>query len=294
MFNNYHFLIILLKRFGLKLIHLTFRILFPNIHYHMKFSSFKLGFTFWVLLVGFSVVGQTKPGETRSHFKEWLDTEKAISREKEDWNARKVWLNEHISLTQRELVSLKEKIAEFEEKASTTDEQRLKLLDREAILQQQQKRVTEILVKLEHRLQQLRPGLPEPLLQDLELAYHKLPAAGAETSIGLADRLQNVIGVLSDIFTFDKKITITESLHQSADGTEYLVTVLYLGLGQAYFIGTNDAGIGFPSSEGWKWESQPNLSGKIKKAIDMAQGTTGEVTFVDLPVKLQKKVQVSE
>ena len=247
-----------------------------------------------MLLLGFSLIGTSKPGDTRSHFKQWLDTEKAISREKQDWKARKVWLNEHISLTQQELVSLKEKIAEFEEKASTADGERLKLLDQEALLQKQQELVMEVVVKLEARLQHLRAGLPEPLTRNLELAFQKLPAADAETSIGLAERLQTVIGILGDIFTFDKKITITESLHKAEDGTEYLVTVLYLGLGQAYYIGTNDAGVGFPTAEGWTWKSQPYLSGKIKKAIDMAQGSTGEVTFVELPVKLQKKVQGSE
>ncbi len=248
----------------------------------------------FITICGIQLVCSSTPEETRSHFKEWLDTEKAISREKEDWKARKVWLNEHISLTQKELSSLKEKISEFEDKASTADGERLKLLDQESVLREQQKQVTEVVAVLEARLHQLRPGLPEPLLNDLELAFHKLPAAGAETPIGLAERLQTVIGILGDIYTFDKKITVTESLHESLDGTEHLVTVLYLGLGQAYFIGAKDAGIGFPTSEGWKWERQPDLAGKIKKAIDMAQGSTGEVVFVDLPVKLQRKVKVSE
>ena len=96
------------------------------------------------------------PGESRDKFKHWLDTEKAISKEKEEWNSRKAWLGEHISLTEREILALKEKIQASQEKSNATDKERLELLDQETELQKQQNWIREVLVKVEARLIEIR------------------------------------------------------------------------------------------------------------------------------------------
>ena len=77
-------------------------------------------------------------------------------------------------------------------------------------------------------------------------------------------------------------------LRKDAEGNERQVQVIYLGLGQAYFVDQNNtiAGRGAPGSEGWMWSFNNGLASKIRKIIGIYEnGLPAE--FVSIPVEIK-------
>ena len=219
--------------------------------------------------------------------KEWIGVEKTYSREREEWRAKKVWLQEQIALGETELKSLREKSegieAIFDDSAKETES--LLATQKELDLQVQQ--LEAILSKIEKALLALRIQFPEPLQKELEIAFLKITDRETSTDIRLSERFQNALAIFGVVQSFDQKVTITETLRTTEQGQTYLVDTLYLGLGQAYYAGAKDAGIGVLTDRGWQWESYPALRKLIQKTIAIAQGKRGDISFVNLPVTLQ-------
>ena len=219
--------------------------------------------------------------------KEWIGVEKTYSREREEWRAKKVWLEEQIALGETELKSLREKSegieAIFDDSAKETES--LLATQKELDLQVQQ--LETILNKIEKALLGLRIQFPEPLQKELEIAFLKITDRENPTDGRLSERFQNALAILAVVQAFDQKVTITETLRSTDQGETYLVDTLYFGLGQAYYTGAKDAGVGVPSNRGWQWKSFPKLKEPIRKTIAIAQGKRGDISFVNLPISLQ-------
>ena len=101
--------------------------------------------------------------------------------------------------------------------------------------------------------------------------------------------MQNVVGILTAIRQFDRTITVTDELRVLNDGAQGEVRSIYIGLGAAYYYTPSgkDAGIGYPGSQGWTWESQPSLRSEIEEVIAIAEQSTSEARFVALPVSVK-------
>jgi hypothetical protein len=76
-------------------------------------------------------------------------------------------------------------------------------------------------------------------------------------------------------------------VHTLAGGKPSEVKAIYVGLAQAYYVGSNgEAGIGRPRAEGWQWEPSNAIATDVLTTLEIVQGTHSPA-FVPLPVKLQ-------
>lgn len=248
---------------------------------------------FIILLISLTLLIQTSADEaldaTRNIVKEWVATENAISSEAAQWQEKQELLQDLLSVTQTEIETLEESVREIEDTATEADAKRAELINQQESLSEGRQRISQFLAEIEPQLIQLRPTLPTPLAEKLANTYQRLPKDPSDTSLGIAERMQAIVTILSTVNKFDQTITVYEELRTLEDGRTSEVETVYIGLGAAYYRtrSGDEAGYGQPGPDGWTWHSQPELAADIDEVLDIANNRTQEARFIALPVELK-------
>lgn len=245
--------------------------------------------TFASLSLLMSAAASEALNSTRTIVKEWVATEKAISSEAIQWEEKQTLLTDLIGVTQAEIDTLNKSLETIEATATEADAVRAELVTEQEDLNNGRQRIATFLDEIEPKLQAFKPALPAPLQDKLTPLYQRIPQDPATTSLGIAERMQTVVGLLSTVNKFDRTITVHEELRTLGDGSTGEVETVYIGLGAAYYRtrSGDDAGVGQPEADGWHWESQPELSAAIAEVIAIANNQTQEARFIPLPVEFQ-------
>ena len=253
------------------------------IHKHIHISSF----AFLCLMLPAS--GSVALESARNVVKEWVATESALSSEAVQWEATEVLLGDLIKITQAEITTLNESLQKIEATATNADIVRADLVTEKQRLYTARRQISKFLANLEPKLSALKPALPEPLVTQLAKLFQRLPNDPDKTTIGIAERMQTVVGILNTINKFDRAITVHEEIRTLGDGSQGEVETVYVGLGAAYYRtrSGDDAGYGYAGINGWQWNSHPELSAAISEVIAIASNSTQEARFIALPVELQ-------
>lgn len=223
----------------------------------------------------------------RASVKEWAATEKIISLEAAEWGGRKQLIEDLIEVADQRIRRLEGELETGAARLSTADETRAGLLDEQEAVAAEAEQVKSFLDRVEAQLRAIRPQLPEPLLEELATVYQRLPEAEGKSSLEQTERIRTVVNLLSRIRQFDEKLTLSESLRELPGSSELAsVRTLYLGLGQAYYLGPDSAGYGMPGPEGWTWYPEPDIRQAVSEAMVLAEGAAMVPKFVDLPVQL--------
>ncbi len=224
----------------------------------------------------------------RQTIEKWVETQRVISKEKQDWELGREMLNEQIKLRQVEIASLRDKISQAEKNINDTDVKRMELVEENDKLKETAEALTGIVTNLETRTIALEKRLPDPISERIKPLSQLLPENSNETKLPLSQRFQNIIGILNEVNKFNSEITPTSEVRTLSDGTAAEVTALYIGLGQAYYIGANGtvAGVGRPSENGWSWEPANDSADAIGDAVDILKNEK-VAGFIPLPVKVQ-------
>ncbi|MFT5499270.1 MAG: hypothetical protein ACI9TH_004685 [Kiritimatiellia bacterium] len=228
------------------------------------------------------------PAETRTITREWVTVEQAISREAAEAERTRVLLTDRIAVLEAERQRLQTAQATHATRTVEADREREALVLQEADASSVHAELSDFLLRTEGRVKQLRKRLPLSLSEKLAHRYQRIPADSASTDRGLAERLQTVMAILSNIQSFNDSITVVAEVKALGDQAEAEVTTVYIGLGQAYYLSARDAGYGYPGADAWTWISQPALKPAIKKAIATAEDRTANPGFISLPVALEQ------
>jgi len=224
----------------------------------------------------------------RATLEKWVETRKVISQEQRDWALGKEMLNERIELVQQEIDSLREKTADTEKSVSEADKKRAELVDENEKLKNASDSLDETVLILETRTKELLAGLPDPIRERVKPLSQRLPDNPEETKLSLAERFQNVVGILNEVNKFNREITVTSEVRTLPDGSSAEVTALYAGIGQGYYATADGkaAGIGTSSPEGWTWTAANDAAPQISQAIAILKNEQ-VASFVQLPVEIQ-------
>jgi hypothetical protein len=97
-----------------------------------------------------------------------------------------------------------------------------------------------------------------------------------------------VLLVLMEANKFNNTIVETSEMREQADGPRLNVTTLYLGLGQAYYVGRDgrNAGVGVPGEDGWEWTPTDEAAAEVAKAIAIMRDEQ-PATYVKLPAQIK-------
>lgn len=252
----------------------------------------------FIVAVSFAILSGGLPGAAaaadspieaaQGAFDKWVEVQESIAREKRDWAVEKEFLNEEVRLLREEITALKEKSGRLTEETTKTEAEVAKSSAETESLKQAVGLVEAELPKLEGDLRRLAKSFPAPLTEQVEPLMTRLPREGATTKAGTSERLQTVVGLVSQVDKFNGSFTVAPELHKTPAGTEVQVRTLYLGLAQAWFVSPDGkfAGFGKPGPAGWDWTTDNDLAPAIGKAIAV-QENTGIAEYVALPVSIK-------
>ncbi|BDS08303.1 hypothetical protein NT6N_33430 [Oceaniferula spumae] len=220
-------------------------------------------------LTVFSQQGSASPDPVKSRemIRQWVQTERLLSEEKNAWKVEKQRMQDLLDLYQEELKLLNEEIEKAGSSADSVDERKGKL---EAELQEfraAQRLLADTMARLLPRMKVLIDRFPEPLQDELgaDIDYLRSPEALAKPR----DVLKSMLAVLSEAGRFNRTITLAEETRTLEGGKKMTVNVLYLGLARAFFATTSGdtAGVGTPSKVGWSWQDRPDFADDVRRAI---------------------------
>lgn len=232
---------------------------------------------------------------TREALSRWTETKRILSKEKQDWRLGKETLQARIDVVRREIESLTERTAKLSKDIADADEKRAQLVGENDGRTKVGEKLEQRIAGIEDRVRKLLPRLPEPLRERIKPLTQRLPdpdKKDQELQLSLSNRYGNVIGVLDDISKWNREVTLKTESREMADGSSVSVVVVYVGLGQAYYAGKNNAdgvatigGVGTATATEWTWKPANELAADIQKAIAIYKNEQ-LATLVRLPVQI--------
>jgi archaellum component FlaC len=248
--------------------------------------------SYFIFLLGsclclLSINAQGSIDETRALLDEWVETRQLISEEQQDWRVEESILSETRTLLRNELGRLQESIQELESSATVVDEERSKLTEEKDELKDASSVIAAKIAALEAKTSKLLPLFPEPLTERLNPLIRRLPKDPENADASLGERVQNIVGILSQANKFNNTLTLTSETRKLDSGKEVQVNTLYWGLAIAYYVDASGdyAGISYPTTNGWQVSPIEGTGLQIKQLISVYEGD-GAIQFVEIPAKI--------
>lgn len=232
--------------------------------------------------------GADKISNTRSVLEEWVETRQIISKEKADWQMEQSYLTDTVTLLTGELERLNTSLDELKESATAADEDRATFNQEKETLTAAASVVEANIGQLETQMKAIVKTLPEPLTETIKPLIRRLPDDPEKTKLSLGERVQNIVGILSQADKFNTTLKETSESRKIEDGKIVEVRTLYWGLAAAYYVDASGeyAGVGYPTPEGWEWPRLEGAGPKIKQLIETYEGS-GDIEFVDAPASIK-------
>lgn len=249
----------------------------------------KLAIIAGLLGAGASILqGQGSLQETENQLREWVETERAISAAKAEWDADKFGMENLIRLYQQELESLKAQVASAEQDRGVAEQRRSELLAKNEEIQAIEVQVSAALAKIEQKLKAMEARLPTPLQQELGPLFGTIPQDGESSSLSIGQRIQPIIAILTQIQKFNQVVTIEEGFREFEAGRTVQTEKVYFGLGAAYYVdrANEHAGYGVMTETGWDWKDDAALIPLVRRFVDIYRGTV-QAEYVELPVDIR-------
>ncbi|MCS1409701.1 MAG: hypothetical protein M2R45_02885 [Verrucomicrobia subdivision 3 bacterium] len=225
---------------------------------------------------------------TRSVVEKWIEARKTIAEIRSDWIVEKEILEQSIAAFERELKSLNTQLEQVDSGSNQTDKELAEVQREKGALRLASDELKVSVGKLEAKLRGLAPGFPAPVTEKIEPLFNRIPEDPEETTLGLSSRLQNIVGILNELDKFNGSLSVVSELRKTEAGAEVQTRVMYVGLGQAYFIDKTGefCGYGISSPSGWTWTVQQEMGPAIAKAIGVYENSE-PATFVGLPMTVK-------
>lgn len=225
--------------------------------------------------------------ETRLALAKWIETQQIISRERNEWQQGKDVLQARIDLVGKEVTQLKERIAEAQKAVAESNKKRDALVAENDALKAVAATLAQTVAGMENQVRALAKQAPQPIAERLAPLLQRLPSESNPSRVSVAERFQNVLGILNELNKANSEITVAYEIRTLADGSSSEVQVIYVGLAQAYYISPRgEAGVGQPSADGWTWKPAPEAAAAILTTLEVIEGKRPPA-FTPLPVAIQ-------
>ena len=227
------------------------------------------------------------PESARALLAKWMETERIIAQERSQWQHSRDMLRSRIELTRGEVQAQEEKMKQLRGADAELGAKRGSLSAEDQEARQALEALSDAIAGLETEIRGLSARFPEPLVAKIRPLLERMPADAAHTKVSLAERFQNVVGILNEANKFDSDISMNAEVRTLSDGKPAEVRVVYVGLGQAYFVSAKgEAGVGRPGPDGWLWEADPAIAPAVAQVVEILLAKS-KPKLVPLPVSLQ-------
>lgn len=246
-----------------------------------------LGILFGAALLPLQLSAENRLQETRSVLDKWIETKQIVSKEKSDWRVEEVIITDTKAVLTHELDRLHQILEDFASSATGADEERERLHVQRDRLLEGTGAVESTMADLEARIKTIVAGLPAPLVEIIKPLIRRLPEDPENTKSSVGERMQNIVGILSQADKFNNTLVRTSESREIRPGKIVEVRTLYWGLAMAYYVDTSGefAGIGTPAAEGWEWTPVEGIGGSIRTLLDVYEGVA-DIQFVSVPARI--------
>ena len=222
---------------------------------------------------------------TRDALDRWMQARDLISREKADWKLGRQVLEERLAALERRIEEARAMTAEAQTGIADAEAKKLELEDRKNQLAEGSDALKRRIASFEGRTLSLLERCPTPIREKVKIFSQRIPVDPAQAKGSLSERYQFVIATLNEINRFQREITVTSEVRDLPDGSSAEATVIYAGLGQAWYVGADGetAGIGTSGPNGWTWRTAPDAAGAIARAVAILNNED-VAAFVQLPL----------
>lgn len=223
----------------------------------------------------------------RGTLDKWVETQQIIAREKKDWQQGRELLTSRIQLVKDEIAQLRQKLDETHKSEQEFLKSRSESFgERDAVKSISTELGTEA-GALEAKVRTLYKAMPVSMREKVQPLYDRMPPDPATAKVTVAERYQNVLGILNEMNRLNGEITVASEIRSLSDGKPSEVKTLYLGLGQAWYLSARgEAGVGRPGPDGWTWQPAPEVADDLTHAFEILQNKSSP-KFIPLPVTIQ-------
>ena len=250
-------------------------------------TSLLLALTLGAQWAASSLHAQDSLQDTRNVLDQWVETRQITSKENSDWLVEESILQDSQSLLNSELKRLEEALETLQTSATAADDERSALNEQKEQLSAASEVVESTIGALETQMRAIIKTLPEPLVNKIKPLIRRLPEDSTNTTLSLGERVQNIVGILSQADKFNTTVTATSESREIAEGKVVEVRTLYWGLAMAYYVDASGeyAGIGFPGKDGWEWPQIDGAGPSIQQLIGVYEGNE-DIQFVEVPARI--------
>lgn len=238
-----------------------------------------------LVIAAYAACAQEDLEAAKQSLGKWLETERLVTKEEQDWRVGRDLIQERIDLIRREADSLKERIAQAKKDMGDAAVKAAELKAQNDVIKAGTKSLSDDIKKLELRTLAMLPRTPEPVRVRVAPLTQRIPANPAVTKLTLSERYQNVVGTLNELNKATRELSVSGEVRQLADGRKVEVTVFYIGLAQAYYVNEKSgvAGVGLLGPYGWTWEERNDLARPIARVLAIYRGES-PAAYITLPV----------
>lgn len=225
---------------------------------------------------------------TKEVVRTWVEQKRLIAQRKRQFALAKQMLSERIALVSREIDDLRTKIAKAEGDIAETDKEQTELEAENAKLKAASAGLSEAIVILERRTKTLLKRLPPPIVEKVKPLSQRIPDDPENTELSISHRFQNIAGILTQVNKFNTTITVTSEKRDLPGGEKAEVTVMYLGVGRAWYVGGGGAigGYGSATEDRWAWTPANDAGPEIDRAVRVFRNEE-MASFVKLPLDVE-------
>lgn len=252
-------------------------------------ASFIVGSAFAQQAASQAVDATAAMDETRALLQQWATTQRLIASERGDWENGKAMLQGRIQLLKISVEETEKKIAEAKAKL---EDVKKRTAEAEAEKIQTKEASDALLAKapeLETGVKSLFARVPGVIQEKVKVLHDRIPKEGADLkNITAAERFQNVLGILNELGKANNELTTLPEIHDIGEGKKAEVKVVYVGLGQGYFVNSAGSigGLGLPSDKGWTWTTDAAIAPKMREVVEVMKKTVAP-KLVELPAEIR-------
>ena len=231
----------------------------------------------------------TAMDETRSLLQQWAATQRMITGERTEWETGKAMLEGRIQLLKLSIDETEKKIAEAKTKLDDVKKRTAEAEAEKAMIKEASDSLLATAPELEKGVKNLFNRVPGVVQEKIRVLHDRIPKEGAEVkNITAAERFQNVLGILNELNKANNELNTLPEIHDLGNGKKAEVKVVYVGLGQGYFVNSKGdiGGLGLPSDQGWTWNIDTAIGPKMRELVEVMKKTVAP-KLVELPAQIQ-------
>lgn len=217
--------------------------------------------------------------------RQWTGLERQHELLQANWRQDKPVLEQQVVLLEREISELTQVLEASEQEQGAVEQRRLDLLQEQTRLEQEQAALDAALQQASLGLQALQPQLPPPLVDAWRDQLPRLQ----DPLLNASERLQLVLELLGQLDDFQQKVSLNETVMRLADGNDYLVKQVYLGLSHGWYVTADGrfAAAGMATTAGWRWDeiSDAGESAEVGRIIAILERRQNP-ELISIPLRL--------